>query len=45
LQDDIRSLVRAARELAGWTGALEFRVAELLPLPASRAAAGQQITA
>ena len=45
LQDDIRSLVRAASELAGWAGVVEFRVAELLPLPEARAAAGQQITA
>ncbi|MDF2782373.1 MAG: putative polymerase, partial [Geminicoccaceae bacterium] len=44
LQDDIRSLVRAASELAGWAGVVEFRVAELLPLPKARAAAGQQIT-
>ena len=45
LQDDIRSLVRAASELAGWAGVVEFRVAELLPLAEARAAAGQQITA
>jgi hypothetical protein len=45
LQDDIRSLVRAASELAGWAGVVEFRVAELLPLAEARAAASQQITA
>jgi hypothetical protein len=45
LQDDTRSQVRAARDLAGWAGRVEFRGAELLPLPEARTAADQQVSA
>jgi hypothetical protein len=44
-QDDTRSQVRAARDLAGWAGRVEFRGAELLPLPEARSAADQQVSA
>ena len=45
LEDDIRVLVQAASEVAGWAGKVEFRAAALLPLPTPRAAQRRQITA
>ena len=37
LQDDIRVLVQAASEVAGFTGRVEFRAAEQLALPTPHA--------
>jgi hypothetical protein len=45
LQQDIRDLFAAARDVAGLSGQLEFRVADLLALPDPPAPAGRQLTA
>ncbi|HSA82076.1 MAG TPA: hypothetical protein VLE23_14765 [Geminicoccaceae bacterium] len=45
LQDDIRVLVQAASETAGFTGKVEFPAAELLALPAPRQVIACRITA
>jgi hypothetical protein len=44
-QDDIRVLVQAASEVAGFAGKVEFRAAGLLPLPAPHSAMARRITA
>jgi hypothetical protein len=45
LQQDIRALFTAARDVAGLSGQVEFRAAELLKLPDPLASAGRQLTA
>ena len=45
LQDEIRSLFRAACSLAGWAGEVEFRAKELLDLPDALAPVGHACTA
>ncbi len=45
LQQDIRALFIAARDVAGLSGQVEFRAAELLTLPDPLASTGHQLTA
>ena len=44
VEDEIRSLIAAARAAAGLAGRLEFRAAELLTLPDRRLRAGRHVT-